>query len=311
MFRSRPSLFVAASALSMLAALPSMALENRVESVVVNELPGRYEVVIATEAPPTFQSFSRQAPALVMVDLVDTGVTARRIPSPGAPIEEIAIEPKRGQKSDLARLWLRFSKPVRYDVTAAERTVTLTVFTEERAPTAPSADGFDARSAVKSGTAGKQVALRGGPFDRAIRSDVTPRLAQADDEAAEGDVGEAGMSTSSGEAVDGLAMTYIGFTNRGGKSEVYARMNGKARFEVKREGENLMVLEIAGASIPLRNNKNHLDTTFFESPVKMVTPTEVDDAGSSIRIIIEMREDVPFETSTRGNDVVVSFKKAN
>ena len=120
--------------------------------------------------------------------------------------------------------------------------------------------------------------------------------------------GAMGMST--GTPAEGeVAMTYIGFVNRANESEIFARMSQRTGFEVRREGDNLMVLEIPRAMIPLRNNKNHLDTTFFESPVKMITPTVVDDDETMIRIIIEMKEEVPYESNLQGNDIVVRFKR--
>jgi hypothetical protein len=82
-----------------------------------------------------------------------------------------------------------------------------------------------------------------------------------------------------------------------------------AQYSVKKEGENLIVLEIKNAIIPLRNNKNHLDATFFDSPVKMITPTEVDDAAPFIRITIELKEQVPYEAKVEGKEIVLSFKK--
>lgn len=314
MSHPRTKLPLVGFALAALLAGSASAADNRVESVDVRREDGRYEVLIRTAAPPTFQSYSRRSPSVVIVDLVDTDAAKQRVASPGAPIEEIALEPKKGRSSDVARLWVRFSAPVEYDVVAYGHTVKLTVFTKGAGPRPVHEVELSEAESVSSGSPRPRLAAHTPASSPRIRSDAAPaRLAQ-DDEGAEedfdeGDEGSAGMSTSAGDAGDGLAMTFIGFKNRRGESEIYARMNGRARFEVKREGENLMILEIANARIPLSNNKNHLDTTFFESPVKMVTPTEVDDSVPTIRVIIEMREDVPYQTTTRGNDVVITFKK--
>jgi colicin import membrane protein len=105
------------------------------------------------------------------------------------------------------------------------------------------------------------------------------------------------------------AMTYIGFKNSAGNSRVYARMNGEAKYQVRKEGDSLVVIEIQNATIPLRNNKNHLDATFFDSPVKMITPSEIEDATPTIRITIEMKQAAPFEHKREGNEIVVTFKK--
>lgn len=302
MFRIRQSL-AALVGLFALAAAPAFAARNRVEDIDVEKrADGRIDVRIETTAPPTFQSFSRRAPALVILDLVDTGAVERTLASPGAPIEEIRLTEKRGKRSSTARLTLRFSEPVEYDVTADGRSITLSLF-----PSGAARDLSDEEAIpVASVSSGKQAPLRIAaqtPADTPVRHEsVSPRLAQKDEDEA------AGMATAEGDAA-GLAMTYIGFKNREKESELYARMNGRATFEIKREGDNLLVLEISDADIPLRNNRNHLDTTFFDSPVKMITPTVVDGSPTAIRIIIEMKENVPYRTTTRGNDVVVLFQK--
>ena len=104
-------------------------------------------------------------------------------------------------------------------------------------------------------------------------------------------------------------MTYIGFQNSATQSRVFARLNDEAEFKVRKEGANLIVLEIKNATIPLRNNKNHLDTTFFDSPVKMITPSEIEDASPTVRITIEMKTAVPFETKVEGREIAIYFKK--
>lgn len=121
---------------------------------------------------------------------------------------------------------------------------------------------------------------------------------------------ESGTSVELAQAAGGpRQMTYIGFQNSGGQSRIYARLNAEAKFAVRKEGDNLVVLEIQNATIPLRNNKNHLDTTFFESPVKMITPSEVEDATPTIRITVEMKEAVPYDAKLEGRDVVLTFKR--
>lgn len=133
----------------------------------------------------------------------------------------------------------------------------------------------------------------------------TIRLAQGAEE------GSVGRSTDDGSTGNGkFKMTYIGFKNTSDGSRIFARMNEPgAKFTAKKEGENLLVIEIQDAYIPLRNNKNHLDTTFFESPVKMITPGEVEGTPTTIRIVVEMKEDVPFEQKEEGKEIVIFTKK--
>jgi hypothetical protein len=126
----------------------------------------------------------------------------------------------------------------------------------------------------------------------------------------EGSLGRATADIDVAQAASGpLKMSYIGFRNTASSSVVFARLNAEAKFTVRKEGDSLVVLEIQNATIPLRNNKNHLDATFFDSPVKMITPSEIEDATPSIRITIEMKQAAPYEAVLQGREIVVTFKK--
>ena len=102
---------------------------------------------------------------------------------------------------------------------------------------------------------------------------------------------------------------YVGFKNNSAQSRVFVRLNYTAEFSVNKQGDNLVVLELKNTTIPLRNNKNHLDTTFFNSPVKMITPSEIEDASPTVRVVIEMKSAVPFETKVEGREIAIYFKR--
>lgn len=329
--------WLALFSLSALAASGSEA--NRLEKVDVKTAAGRMEIRLQTTLPPTFQSYTRRAPAILIVDLLNTAGRNETLASPLADVEEISVEARNDGATPTSRLWVRLKNTKAYDVEALGNQVKITIFDRKRNLPAPGTlEAKDATAFVTSSSSAK-VAMRGGQSSAKAASDVWvesgARLAQLDvedeslesstaedealseidptDEAPEGmDMGEeeGSMGMSTGTPAEGeIAMTYIGFVNRANESEVFARMNQRTGFEVRREGNNLMVLEIPRAKIPLRNNKNHLDTTFFESPVKMITPTEVDDDETMIRIIIEMKDEVPYESNLQGNDIVIRFKR--
>lgn len=300
MFRMPMALTLAGSLL--LAASAVASPNNHVDDVRVVTHEGRVDVVVKTRAAPTFQSFAKRSPAVVMLDVLDASAEERRIEAPkNSAISEITLSSARGNGNDVARLVVRVDRAVFYDVTADERSVTLSIFDEGTGAIGKGDKAAHSGDTLASkGEGARLAALSTSRPD--VRSDApSPRFAQASGE------GGAGMSTGSG---GNRAMTYVGFRNLASQSEVFARMNGQVTFDVKREGDNLLVLEIRNAVIPLDNNKNHLDATFFDSPVKMITPTEVDDASPTIRIIIEMKEDVPYRTEMRGREVTVIFQKS-
>lgn len=281
----------------LLATTALAAPTNHVDDVLVVEHKDRVDVILKTRAAPTFQSFAKRSPAVVILDVLDASAVTKTLQTQkGGVIDEISLAPKTGNGSDVGRLTVRFTSAVFYDVTATENEVTLSVF--GTGVTKQASAGVDA-AAVTTKTGGVRLASH-TPKGFATDS-PQPRFAQANEE------GGAGMSTGEGGQ---RAMTYVGFRNLATQSEVFARLNGQASYEVKREGENLLVLEVKNAVVPLDNNKNHLDATFFDSPVKMVTPTEVEDATPTIRIIIEMKEDVPYRTEMRGRELTVIFQKS-
>lgn len=253
------------------------AADASVRSVDVRQQDGRIEVVVKADAPPTFASTATTDPPQVVVDLLDTDVAPTKIKGVGV-LKGVDVQKTKAG----ARLVLNLKEAALYDVAATGDTVTATLFV---APDAPKGDKL-----AMVGRRGGDVRVD-GPM-QAPGQTMGKALAQA-----EGPTPQ-------------RQMTYIGFRNTGSESVVFARLNDKADYQVKKEGENLLVLEIRNATIPLRNNKNHLDTTFFDSPVKMITPTEVEDATPTIRVIIEMKEMVPYDAKVQGRDVVVTFKKA-
>jgi hypothetical protein len=259
----------ALAVIPFVASIAAHAQDAHVQKVDVRQQDGRIEVVVTADAPPTFQSTARKSPPEIVVDLLDTDAQPASKKLDKGVLRGWQVE----KTAHGARLTLRLQEAVLYDVTAAGNTVTTTLFVApETQPTAKLAMN-DRKSDVRvDGVMGKALAQAEGPAPQ-------------------------------------RQMTYIGFRNSDKDSVVFARLNAEAKYEVKKEGENLIVLEIRNATIPLRNNKNHLDTTFFDSPVKMITPTEIEDATPTIRIIIEMKEMVPYEAKVQGRDIVVTFKK--
>ncbi len=235
-------------------------------------------IVDATE-PLTFQSWSKASPSAVVVDLLDTAAAPASKPGSG-PIAGVEITRHDGKGMPLTRLTLPTAVGQDYDVTAVGNTLTIAVF------------GKGTRANV---TSTRQV-----------------RVASVDQRIVDGELGRATATDAIqiAQATGGpRQMTYIGFRNTPTQGRVFARLNDTAEYTVRKQGDNLVVLEIKNATIPLRNNKNHLDATFFDSPVKMITPSEIEDATPTIRIVIEMKSAVPFETKLEGREIAIYFKR--
>jgi hypothetical protein len=283
-----------------------------VEGVEVQSVGANTQFVVRTSSPPVFQSYARSNPSVLIVDLLDAEGTPGYVPSPGAPFQSIILSNHNGKNGKpLCRMTFRFSESVQYDVTAFQKTVKISIGKD----VGKKLDDGAAKQSNLKGDALRDkkhsapLAMRNSNKSKRVSSDAAqPRLAQGTGAENEG---VAGASTDDGSANDysEKKMTYIGFRDTSTQSRVFARLDQEVKYEVKKEGDNLMVLEIEESFIPLRNNKNHLDTTFFESPVKMVTPTEVEGYPRKIRIIIEMKDNVPYEHKVEGNEIAIYFKK--
>jgi hypothetical protein len=277
-----------------LAATPALA-GAKLTGIDVKPSPeqsGVVDVVLHANEPLTFQSWARSTPPVLVVDLLDADADPSALAkslTPGGAIEGIDVT-KHG---NMSRVSIKLKSSVDYDVTAHGDAVTVSLFLSGK-------KDFKDNSSSKSAT---QVALNTA---RGTASDAPAGVV-------EGTVGRATGDSSTevelAQAEGPRKMSYIGFKNTAQSSKIYARLNAEAKFTVRKEGSNLVVLEIQNSKIPLRNNKNHLDTTFFDSPVKMITPSEIDDATPSIRITIEMKEATPFEAKLEGREIVVTFKK--
>ncbi|MEW5854092.1 MAG: AMIN domain-containing protein, partial [Myxococcota bacterium] len=105
-------------------------------------------------------------------------------------------------------------------------------------------------------------------------------------------------------------LTFVGFKNVGEQSRVLVRTNDKVSYNVRKVGQNKVVLELENTRILLRNNQRVLDTSFFpRTAVKMVTPEEIEGASKTTRILIELSEEVPYEAKQEGNTVYIAFQR--
>lgn len=282
--RAFAPLFVVVTALPVLAA-------PRIEDVKVNSREGGVDVVITASEPLTFQSWlkgSNTKGGTVVVDLLETEGQPRALPGMG-PVTAVEITRHDVRGVPLTRVSLPLLSAQDYDVSATGNVIVIAV--------------------VGAGTgAAKKLDVQA-----TLRADnaAPVRVASSERSIQEGEMGRATATDAPlyAQASGPRTMTYIGFRNTGAQSRVFARMNDAAEFNVRKEGDNLIVLEIKNATIPLRNNKNHLDSTFFDSPVKMITPSEIEDATPTIRITIEMKSAVPFETKVEGREIAIYFKK--
>jgi len=120
-----------------------------------------------------------------------------------------------------------------------------------------------------------------------------------------------GSREAEGESGGGpRVLTFVGFKNVGEQSVIVVRTNDKVAFNVRKVGQNKIVLELENCRILLRNNQRILDTSYFpRTAIKMITPEEHEGAGKTVRILVELSEEVPYESKQENNTVSVLFQR--
>jgi colicin import membrane protein len=100
-------------------------------------------------------------------------------------------------------------------------------------------------------------------------------------------------------------MKYIGFRQMADVSRVFVRLDGKAKYKQKKEGDTVIV-ELLNTSVPVKNNTRPLDTSYFNSPVGNVQAVP---SGDSTRIEIKLKEQVPFQVKRIGTTLAIDFTR--
>ena len=115
---------------------------------------------------------------------------------------------------------------------------------------------------------------------------------------------------SGGGGATPRVMTFVGFKNSGETSQVVVRTNDKVTFNVRKIGQNRVAVELDNCRITLRNNMRPLDTSFFpRTAIRMITPEQQEGSQRSVRLVVELSEEVTFESKQDGNTITVSFQR--
>jgi hypothetical protein len=222
---------------------------------------------------PTFQRFTLSDPFRLVLDFVDastSGVPAFTSVGDGL-VESIKVEDQGLGGARLSRVLVTFKQETDFKV---------------------STDGNDVVIAVAG--SGSDV-----PVAEAAPEPVRETyVAQA----------ETGGETESVAVSSGpRAMSMVGFRFRTDVSRVFVRTNDKAQYSVREMGDRRVVIEIQNTTIPLRNNERFLDTQYFESPVKRIQPESVEGGTPTVRIEVELKNNVAFSHKQVDNEIWVDF----
>lgn len=100
-------------------------------------------------------------------------------------------------------------------------------------------------------------------------------------------------------------MTYVGFRQKSETSEVFVRVDGRARYKVEQPAPDRVVVELFDTRVNVKNNERALDTSYFNSAV---TRIQAVPSAHSTRIEIDLRDNVPYEVKRIGTTISLEFK---
>ena len=277
--------------LSMIVLSPRPAQASAVNTISAVQMlrDGAKRVIrISGSMQPTFQRFTMHEPFRLVLDFVEARVQdVPQYTSLGdGVVDSVSVESKGQNGTPMSRVMITFRDEVDYQITTQNNDVLIAMVGEEGLGHKDSKEihvaqaGDDGTAAAAEEAAGDQPAVdqASETEDDLEFDDATPR-----------------------------AMTGVGFKFMTGTSRVIVHTNAKAQFTVRRMGDNRVVIEVQNTSIPIYNNQRFLDTHYFASPIKMITPKALDGATPTVEVEIELKNEVDFSQSQHGNQIWVDF----
>ena len=105
-------------------------------------------------------------------------------------------------------------------------------------------------------------------------------------------------------------LTGIGFnSDEKGQSELVIRTSHAVRYEVQKKGTGHVQVKLKNTDIP-DYRQRPLDTTYFNSAVKLVTPVQRSSGEDASTISVLLREEVPYHIYRKGSSLHLTFDAA-
>ncbi len=106
-------------------------------------------------------------------------------------------------------------------------------------------------------------------------------------------------------------LTWLGFQVSATGSRIFIKTIDEAEYSLKEKDDKTLILEIYNTDIPKKNNRRHLDTSFFNSPVAYISPKIEGGSMKVVKIEIKLKQRVPFVTKQESNALYVDFEGIN
>lgn len=284
-------------ALVLLGVAPEARGEYKVERLDFKSTAHGLAIIVRSNRSPSFTSFKLTDPFRIVFDMADGRLDGiPEVISDGLPkpLSEIRTSQHDVDGIPVARLVFSLSKATKFQSAAQGGKLIILL------------EGI--RGEAPAGVGGNQPASADVAAVKMGKDDKNGEGADSE----EGFGGELAANTGVDMPVSDTEkfVTWIGFLQMDDHSRVFVRTNEPVTYRLQEGGGNSVVLELYNTRLGHPNNRRFLDTRFFSSAVRLITPEEIEGPSPMVRVQIELKDKVPFETGQKDRVVAVDFKQA-
>ena len=104
-------------------------------------------------------------------------------------------------------------------------------------------------------------------------------------------------------------MSWVGFQQFQEASRVFVRTTESVKYRIDASKPGMVELTLDNTDVTKKVNTLPLDTSFFDSPVRMISVEILEGVSPSVRIRIALSEDVGFKEVQSDNVIALDFER--
>ena len=103
-------------------------------------------------------------------------------------------------------------------------------------------------------------------------------------------------------------MSWIGFMPEEGEHRIFLQTTEPTPYEQVASASDRIEIRLIGAKLAVSNNHRQLDMSYFKTPFKYA---KADASGKDVRVVVLLKEAVPYEIRQHDNMTEIVVKPAN
>ena len=104
-------------------------------------------------------------------------------------------------------------------------------------------------------------------------------------------------------------LSALGFQQFQDASRVFVKTTEPVNYQIDDSKPGVVALLLENTQVSKRINQLPLDTTYFESPVRMITVEIIEGASPTTKIVISLREDAAFKEVSKDTMLALDFSR--